>query len=170
DPPSKRKRTRKGKCDQNSKPTANGGVTSSTFLQLPAELRLQIYEGVLYEDDEGRDVEVMNFVGCDFDTFAILDDHLLQFNVQVRSEATSQWVQTHRFIIASGPALEWFNGWLEHLYKQHDIKARNQVRNLYFRNFGFFSKTKYGSINGDIELMKSCPFLKNATIRFHVAD
>jgi len=92
-------------------------ATLSAFLRLPTELRLQIYDGVLHEDDDGRDVDVdvEEFIGYDCNTFAVVEEPLLQVNKQIYYEAMSQWMRIHRFMIDSRRTLEWFNGWLNNL-------------------------------------------------------
>jgi len=64
--------------------------------------------------------------------------------------------------VNSGETLAWLTKWLD------ETKAHEKVRQLFFPSFDFFSREKYGPVNGDMALMKSCTGLKSTTLKFHV--
>jgi len=87
---------------------------------------------------------------------------LLRVSKQIRHEAMYTFIKIHQFAIRAGDALKWCDEWL------NEIDGHNQVRQLFFPSFDWFSHAKYGPVNGDMELMKKCTGLKGTTLKFHV--
>jgi len=109
-----------------------------------------------------KDVDIRNFTNDEKKAPGFLSHALLRTSKQIRTEAMSIFVEIHRIAINSGTTLDWFTKWLD------ETKAQAKVRQLFFPSFDFFSKEKYGPVNGDMTLIKSCTGLKSTTLKFHV--